>query len=65
MAKKTRYIERDVDHRTNVREDLNSDIADYYDQSYWDYRTSWLNSHLTQQFIMGIGLITRNPIAIL
>jgi len=45
MAKKTRYIERDVDHRTNVREDLNSDIADYYDQSYWDYRTSWLNSH--------------------
>ncbi|HIF17797.1 MAG TPA: methyltransferase domain-containing protein [Cycloclasticus sp.] len=37
-------IEKDVDHRTEVRDDLLSDIADYYDQSYWDYRTSWLNS---------------------
>ncbi|ORU89482.1 MAG: hypothetical protein A6F71_00510 [Cycloclasticus sp. symbiont of Poecilosclerida sp. M] len=38
------FVEADVDHRTNIREDLRSDIADYYDQSYWDYRTSWLNS---------------------
>lgn len=45
MAKNTIYIEKDIDHRTNVRDDLISDIADYYDQSYWDYRTSWLNSH--------------------
>ncbi len=37
-------VETDVDHRTHVRDDLLSDIADYYDQSYWDYRTSWLNS---------------------
>ena len=39
-----RMVEVDIDHRTNSREDLRSDIADYYDQSYWDYRTSWLNS---------------------
>ena len=39
-----RVVEADIDHRTNIREDLRSDIADYYDQSYWDYRTSWLNS---------------------
>ena len=39
-----KIVEADVDHRTNIREDLRSDIADYYDQSYWDYRTSWLNS---------------------
>jgi len=38
------FIESDIDHRTNIRDDLRSDIADYYDQSYWDYRTSWLNS---------------------
>ncbi|PCI16513.1 MAG: SAM-dependent methyltransferase [Piscirickettsiaceae bacterium] len=37
-------VEADIDHRTNSRDDLRSDIADYYDQSYWDYRTSWLNS---------------------
>jgi len=45
MPKNTLYIETDIDHRTNVRDDLRSDIADYYDQSYWDYRTSWLNSN--------------------
>ena len=44
MSKSIMHIEKDVDHRTNVRDDLRSDIADYYDQSYWDYRTSWLNS---------------------
>jgi len=38
------FIEPDIDHRTNIRDDLRSDIADYYDQSYWDYRTSWLYS---------------------
>ncbi|ORU93655.1 MAG: hypothetical protein A6F70_06210 [Cycloclasticus sp. symbiont of Bathymodiolus heckerae] len=38
------FIEPDIDHRTKTRDDLRSDIADYYDQSYWDYRTSWLNS---------------------
>ena len=39
------FIEQDVDHRTQTHDDLRSDIADYYDQSYWDYRTSWLNSN--------------------
>ena len=38
------FIEKDIDHRTQSRDDLKNDIADYYDQSYWDYRTSWLNS---------------------
>ena len=45
MPKNKLYIESDIDHRTKVRDDLRSDIADYYDQSYWDYRTSWLNSN--------------------
>ncbi|MFT6625016.1 MAG: cyclopropane fatty-acyl-phospholipid synthase-like methyltransferase [Cycloclasticus sp.] len=40
----TIFVEVDIDHRTNNGDDLRSDIADYYDQSYWDYRTSWLNS---------------------
>ena len=39
------FVEHDIDHRTQIHEDLISDIADYYDQSYWDYRTSWLNSN--------------------
>ncbi len=37
-------IAPDVDHRTHRGEGLNDDIADYYDQSYWDYRTSWMNA---------------------
>ena len=45
MPKNKLYIESDIDHRTKARDDLRSDIADYYDQSYWDYRTSWLNSN--------------------
>ncbi|ORU91039.1 MAG: hypothetical protein A6F72_00510 [Cycloclasticus sp. symbiont of Poecilosclerida sp. N] len=44
MADNLITIEQDIDYRTGSRDDLISDIADYYDQSYWDYRTSWLNS---------------------
>lgn len=32
------------DYRTNPAEALGEDIVTYYDQCYWDYRTSWLNS---------------------
>jgi tocopherol O-methyltransferase len=31
------------DYRSNARDGLHADIVRYYDESYWDYRTSWLN----------------------
>lgn len=32
------------DYRSNARDSLHEDIIRYYDESYWDYRTSWLNT---------------------
>lgn len=32
------------DYRSNAKDSLHQDIVRYYDESYWDYRTSWLNS---------------------
>lgn len=32
-----------ADYRSNARDGLHADIVRYYDESYWDYRTSWLN----------------------
>jgi cyclopropane fatty-acyl-phospholipid synthase-like methyltransferase len=31
------------DYRSNAKDSLHQDIVRYYDESYWDYRTSWLN----------------------
>lgn len=33
------------DYRSNAKGTLHQDIVRYYDQSYWDYRTSWLNAN--------------------
>lgn len=38
-----RTLQPAQDYRSNPGESLHRDIVRYYDESYWDYRTSWLN----------------------
>lgn len=39
-----RTLEPAQDYRSNAKDSLHQDIIRYYDESYWDYRTSWLDA---------------------
>lgn len=39
-----RTLQPAQDYRSNAKGSLHDDIVRYYDESYWDYRTSWLNA---------------------
>lgn len=44
MVADVKILQPANDYRTNARASLHEDIVRYYDESYWDYRTSWSNA---------------------